>query len=57
MVDTLLVSRSGDVLVIGRKRPNESLEIVNAFQGDEAEELYRRLLEKKPVKEDTDERD
>ena len=52
MTDTLLVSRSGDVLVIGRKQPNESLELINAFQGDEAEELYKRLLEKKPVKED-----
>lgn len=47
LVDTLLVSRSGDVLIIGRKRPNESVEIINAFQGEEAEELYKKLIEKK----------
>lgn len=45
--DTLLVSRSGDVLVVGRKRPNETVDIVNAFQGEEAEELYKKLIEKK----------
>lgn len=56
MTDTLLVSRSGDVLAVGRKRPNESVEIVNVFQGDEAEELYRRLLEKKENKENADAR-
>lgn len=46
MNDTLLISISGDVLVIGRKRPNESVEIVNAFQGEEAKELYSKLVAK-----------
>lgn len=34
------------VLIVGRKRMNESIEIINAFQGEEAEELYKRLVEK-----------
>lgn len=45
--DTLLISISGEVLVVGRKKTNESVEIVNAFQGDEAKELYKKLIEKK----------
>lgn len=32
------------VLIVGRKRPNESVEIINAFQGEEAEELYKKLI-------------
>ena len=50
--DTLLVGRSGDVLVVGRKRMNESVEIVNAFQGEEAAELYKRLITKKDIEND-----
>ena len=47
--DTILVSvdfTQGDVgvLVVGRKRPNESVEIINALQGDEAWELYEKLI-------------
>lgn len=44
MNDTILVSISGEVLVVGRKRPNESVEIINAFRGDEAKDLYSRLI-------------
>jgi hypothetical protein len=53
MEDTILVScvKSSDdaepILVVGRKRPNESLEIVNAFQGEEATYLYKKLITKK----------
>lgn len=32
------------VLIVGRKMPNESIDIVNAFQGEEARELYERLV-------------
>ena len=46
-VDTLLISVYGDVLVVGRKRPNQTAEVINAFQGEEAEELYTRLITKK----------
>lgn len=51
--DTLLVSYScqtiedNAVLIIGRKRLNESVEIINAFQGNDAVKLYKKLLEKK----------
>ena len=50
--DTLLVSisfsdKDTGVLVVGRKRNNQSIEIVNAFQGDEALELYKKLVTKK----------
>lgn len=50
--DTLLVSisfsdKDTGVLVVGRKRKNQSIEIVNAFQGDEALELYKKLVAQK----------
>ena len=50
--DTLLVSisfsdKDTGVLVIGRKRKNQSIEIVNAFKGDEALELYKKLVTQK----------
>lgn len=32
------------VLVVGRKRPNETAEIINAIQGQEAMDLYNRLV-------------
>lgn len=48
-VDSLLVgvdfADNGDVgvLIVGQKRPNLSVDIINAFQGEEAKELYQRL--------------
>lgn len=50
--DALLVSisfsdKDTGVLVVGRKRKNQSVEIVNAFQGEEALELYKKLVTKK----------
>lgn len=48
--DTILVgvdfSNGGDkkILVVGRKQPNESVRIINAFQGKEALELYNKLV-------------
>lgn len=56
MIDSILVSvdfsnkNDTGVMVIGRKRMNQSVEIINAFQGDEARELYNRLITKKEVK-------
>lgn len=50
LTDTLLVSidlkMDGDnaVLIVGRKRKGKSVEIVNAFQGKEASDLYNRLV-------------
>lgn len=56
MIDSVVVSvdfsnkNDTGVMVVGRKRMNQSMEIINAFQGDEARELYERLITKKEVK-------
>ncbi len=48
--DAIIVSvdftngRDNDVMVVGRKRPNDSVEIINAIAGPEALELYNRLV-------------
>lgn len=47
-IDTLLisydnVSNDKPVLIVGRKGKRESLQIINAFQDEEAEELYKKL--------------
>lgn len=53
MIDTILVSvdladnDDTGVLIVGRKRMNQSVEIINAFQGEEAKELYKKLITKK----------
>lgn len=53
MVDTLLIgvdiSNGEDlaVLTVGRKRMNQSVEIVNVFAGKEAIELYNKLIDSK----------
>lgn len=52
--DTLLVcidrqtdtNNDKSVLVVGRKLPNQTVEIVNAFADEEAEELYQKLITK-----------
>lgn len=47
------------VLIVGRKRMNESVDIINAFQGQEAWDLYQRLITAKPglIKHDTEKDD
>lgn len=53
MIDTILVSvdfaNNDDegVLIVGRKRMNQSVEVINAFQGKETKELYKKLITKK----------
>lgn len=53
MVDSILIgvdfSNNDDIgcLIVGRKRMNQSVEIINAFHGDEARELYEKLVIKK----------
>lgn len=47
-IDTLLVSYdniSNDkpVLIVGRKEQREAVQVINAFQDEEAEELYKKL--------------
>lgn len=34
------------VLIIGRKEAGENVQIINQFQGEEAEALYKKLVEK-----------
>lgn len=45
------ISHTSDnkILVVGKRGPKGSIEIVNAFQGDEAEELYNNLITKKEI--------
>lgn len=35
------------VLIVGRKAEGENIEVVNAFEGEEAWELYKKLITKK----------
>lgn len=59
IADTILVSydcthgKDVSVLIVGRKRKNQSVEIINAFQGEEADELYNKLVTQK-AKEESD---
>ena len=50
--DTLLVSidiREGEsvLMLVGRKRKGEMLEIINTVQGEEAKDIYNKLITKK----------
>lgn len=53
MNDTLLISidaqanKDMPILIVGRQEPKKALEIVNAFQGQEALDLYKKLVTKK----------
>lgn len=35
------------VLLVGKKEPGKPVEVINAFQGKEAEELYLKLMTRK----------
>lgn len=39
----LSASENNAVLIVGRKKPNQSVEIVNVFDGEEAVALYKKL--------------
>lgn len=39
--------RDVGVLIVGEKRMNQSVDIINAYQGEEAYELYKKLTVKK----------
>lgn len=49
-VDTLLVGldyshgKDKTVLIIGRKKKKEQFEVINAFQGKEALDIYEKLV-------------
>lgn len=36
--------KDGSVLIVGRKKPREAVDIINAFEGEEALELYKKLV-------------
>lgn len=56
MRDTVLVGIDYDdktntgVLIVGKQRPNKSVDIINAIDGQEAKELFEKLITKKAVK-------
>lgn len=41
-------SENGDetILLVGKKKPNETIKIINAFQGEEAKDLWKKLTER-----------
>ena len=41
-------SENGDetILLVGKKNPNETIKIINAFQGKEAKDLWEKLTER-----------
>ena len=52
MITSIIVSyddqtNNEPIMIVGNKRMNQSIELINAFQGDEAIELYKRLTTKK----------
>jgi hypothetical protein len=55
VTETILVGFSVDpkkdipVLIVGKKRKNQSMEVINAFQGDEAKELWNKLVVKNDI--------
>lgn len=43
--------KDGTVLIVGRKKhPREAVDIINAFDGEEALELYEKLITPKAKK-------
>lgn len=51
-LDTILVSfntcdsNGNELLLVGRKEPGKPVDVINAFQGKEAVELYNKLITK-----------
>lgn len=52
IIDTILVSfnpcnsNGNELLIIGRKEEGKPVNVINAFQGKEAVELYNKLITK-----------
>lgn len=53
MTDSIIIgydtgaNNDNTILIVGRKEPGQVVNVINAFQGAEAEELYKRLITKK----------
>ena len=59
MIDSVIVSYDNSsnnepILIVGRKRMNQSVEIINAFSGKDAINIYNSLITVKPLKGDDD---
>lgn len=39
--------RDNPLLIVGRKNKGQKIDIINAFSGEEAKELYQKLITKK----------
>lgn len=35
------------LMLVGKRNPRKAVEVINAFQGEEAEELYKKLVGEK----------
>lgn len=44
--------RDHTVLIVGRKKKGQEVEVINAFQGEEAYWMYQKLVTKKKEKKD-----
>lgn len=42
--------KDSSILLVGKKEPGKPVEVINAFQGKEAEELYLKLTTRKERK-------
>lgn len=42
--------KDNTILIVGRKGAGLAVDIINAFEGEEAEELYKKLVTKKGQK-------
>ena len=40
------------ILLVGQKNPKVDIQIINAFEGEEAKELWKKLTTKKEKKDD-----
>ena len=53
MATSILVSyddtkgKDATILLVGKKKPNKDVEIINAYRGTEAEELWKKLTVQK----------
>lgn len=55
-IDALIVTYDPDkhIVLVGRKTAGQFPDIVNAFEGEDADYIYRRLLIKKEVEKNGD---
>lgn len=42
-----ILQRDNPLLIVGRKNKGQKIDIINAFSGEEAKELYQKLITKK----------